>query len=188
MKRLLALACALLLSPAAGAAPQDVNWPHYGGQYDEAGYAALDQINRHNVKRLLTDKSAANPAFSLSLSPDGNYLTFANWVNKIDSEDENKNIQFGVASTENPPALKFFDVKLLSPGAKISPDGKALDYISWGEGKSMIMRQPIEGGEPTEIYALPKGRIFNFAWSKSGKQMAISQGQQYKDVVLLTDF
>ena len=34
------------------ATPPNANWPHYGGQYDEAGYAALDQINRQNIKRL----------------------------------------------------------------------------------------------------------------------------------------
>ena len=30
----------------------DYDWPHYGGQLDEAGYAALDQINTGNVSRL----------------------------------------------------------------------------------------------------------------------------------------
>lgn len=48
--RALALAGAALLLGAAS--PPNVDWPHYGGQHDEAGYAALDQINRANVKRL----------------------------------------------------------------------------------------------------------------------------------------
>ncbi len=55
--RLFALFAAVLFglagNPAqAGRSPQQVDWPHYGGQYDEAGYAALDQIDRKNVKRL----------------------------------------------------------------------------------------------------------------------------------------
>ncbi|MCB2076393.1 MAG: PQQ-dependent dehydrogenase, methanol/ethanol family [Novosphingobium sp.] len=32
--------------------PKNYDWPHYGGQQDEAGYAALGQIDRENVKRL----------------------------------------------------------------------------------------------------------------------------------------
>jgi quinohemoprotein ethanol dehydrogenase len=51
MKRLTAgMAAALLLGGQAP--PRDVDWPHYGGQYDEAGYAALAQIDRGNVSRL----------------------------------------------------------------------------------------------------------------------------------------
>ena len=52
MRRLVAFAAALVLTQSAIAAPGDIDWPHYGGQHDEAGYAALDQINRGNVSRL----------------------------------------------------------------------------------------------------------------------------------------
>src|SRR5690606_20871204 len=34
------------------AAPERVDWPHHGGQWDEAGYAPLDQINRDTIDRL----------------------------------------------------------------------------------------------------------------------------------------
>ena len=33
-------------------APERYDWPHYGGQYDEAGFADLQQINTGNVDRL----------------------------------------------------------------------------------------------------------------------------------------
>jgi quinohemoprotein ethanol dehydrogenase len=52
-RRFAALALAALALPLAGAAlPQRYDWPNYGGQYDEAGYAALDQINTGNISRL----------------------------------------------------------------------------------------------------------------------------------------
>lgn len=51
MRRVLALSLAVLLA-ACGSAPDRVDWPHYGGQYDEAGYAAIEQIDRGNVDRL----------------------------------------------------------------------------------------------------------------------------------------
>ncbi len=56
MKRLILAALLLVLAaPLAGAASRpaaNLDWPHYGGQYDEAGYADLDQINTRNVSRL----------------------------------------------------------------------------------------------------------------------------------------
>jgi quinohemoprotein ethanol dehydrogenase len=47
-----ALALALAAVPLAGAAPRNVNWPNYGGQADEAGFADVAQIDRSNVTRL----------------------------------------------------------------------------------------------------------------------------------------
>jgi quinohemoprotein ethanol dehydrogenase len=49
VRRLAVLGTLALLGAAP---PADVDWPHYGGQLDEAGHAALDQINRGNVSRL----------------------------------------------------------------------------------------------------------------------------------------
>jgi quinohemoprotein ethanol dehydrogenase len=44
----------LLMAGHSGQAdvPQRYDWPHHGGQPDEAGFAALDQIDRGNVGRL----------------------------------------------------------------------------------------------------------------------------------------
>lgn len=50
MKRAVAIAALLLASAAPPPANRD--WPHYGGQYDEAGHADLRQINRSTISRL----------------------------------------------------------------------------------------------------------------------------------------
>lgn len=49
MRRLAALAALALLGAAP---PANIDWPSYGGQVDEAGYASLSQINKSNVSRL----------------------------------------------------------------------------------------------------------------------------------------
>jgi quinohemoprotein ethanol dehydrogenase len=49
VKRLTLTLAAILL---AAASPPDFDWPHYGGQTDEAGHAPLAQIDRSNVSRL----------------------------------------------------------------------------------------------------------------------------------------
>ena len=55
MKGLAALAALSLVLAGCGGtrdAPDRYDWPHYGGQYDEASYAALEQIDKGNVDRL----------------------------------------------------------------------------------------------------------------------------------------
>lgn len=55
MRGFLALAAAALAlagCSAAPDAPDRFDWPHYGGQYDEAGHADLKQIDTGNVNRL----------------------------------------------------------------------------------------------------------------------------------------
>jgi Tol biopolymer transport system component/DNA-binding winged helix-turn-helix (wHTH) protein len=149
-------------------------------------------IKRSNLaektEETIIEKGAANPVAALSIAPDGSRLTFMNWSNKVADDNDKTNFQFGVASLQNPAEIKLFDVKMINQIIQMTADGKAFDYVSWGEGKMMILRQSIEGGAPQEIFTLPQTRIFNFAWSKSGKQLAVSQGHQNKDVVLLTNF
>ena len=45
-------ALALIAAPLAAQSSRDVDWPHYGGQLDEAGHADLSQIDRGNVAQL----------------------------------------------------------------------------------------------------------------------------------------
>ncbi len=47
-----ALACALAGCGGTADVPERYDWPHYGGQYDEAGHAELAQIDTGNVDRL----------------------------------------------------------------------------------------------------------------------------------------
>ena len=141
-----------------------------------------------NTEETLLEKDIANPVANLSISADGKYLTFMNWRTADKYDNEKTNFQFGIVSSENPKDLRIFKVKLLYPMTQMAPNGKSFDYISFEKGKNTILRQSTEGGEPKELYSLPNGRIFNFAWSKSNKQIAISQGKQNRDVVLLTAF
>ena len=96
--------------------------------------------------------------------------------------------QFAVVSTENANDIKFFSVKGFGTFARLSADGKFLDHAAVGDGLTKIMRQSVGGGQPKEIFTLPKERIFNFAWSADGKKLAVSRGHQYRDAILLTGF
>ena len=128
------------------------------------------------------------PVLFLTLSADGKHLAFPVWRNPADVASIEKGYRVAVISTENPADIKTLEGKLLVPMLRLTPDGKAVEYISDAKEGTQILRQNFDGGEPNTILILPKEKIFNFAWSKSGTRLAISRGQSYKDAVMLTNF
>ncbi len=48
-----------------------------------------------------------------------------------------------------------------------------------------IWRQPVEGGAAVQITNFTTNRIFNFAFSPDGSQLALSRGTFNSDVVLI---
>jgi Tol biopolymer transport system component len=69
-----------------------------------------------------------------------------------------------------------------------TPDGRAIYYIALNNGVSNIWRQPIDGSPPAQVTQFATGRIFNFAYSPDGQQLALSRGSFDSDVVLIKDF
>lgn len=66
-----------------------------------------------------------------------------------------------------------------------TPDGRAINYVALDNGVADIWRQPIDGGPPVQVTKFETGRIFNFAYSPDGKQLALSRGSLNSDVVLI---
>ena len=128
------------------------------------------------------------PILFLTLSADGKYLAFPVWRSPKDKVQNENNARIGILSTENPADVKIVECRLAMVMLRLTPDGKAVEYVSDAKEGTQILRQNVNGGEPQTIFAFPKEKIFNFAWSKSGTRLAISRGQSYKDAVLLTDF
>src|SRR5205823_14988967 len=60
-------------------------------------------------------------------------------------------------------------------GVKWTPDGQALTYIDQPDA-SNIVSQPINGGPAKPLTSFKSDRIFNFAWSRDGKQIVYSRG------------
>jgi TolB protein len=70
---------------------------------------------------------------------------------------------------------------------RFTPDGKSLAYVVNNNGISNIWTIPIAGGQEKQLTDFKSDRIFDFAWSRDGKWLALSRGQVSRDVVLLTD-
>jgi eukaryotic-like serine/threonine-protein kinase len=69
-----------------------------------------------------------------------------------------------------------------------TPDGNAVAYIRTRGGASNIWSQPVDGSPPKQLTDFKSDRIFNFAWSCDGKQLALSRGVVNSDVVLISNF
>lgn len=70
---------------------------------------------------------------------------------------------------------------------RFTPDGKSLAYVVNEHGVSNLWTMPLTGGAPKQLTDFKSDQIFDFAWSRDGKQLALSRGQVSSDVVLLTD-
>jgi Tol biopolymer transport system component len=69
-----------------------------------------------------------------------------------------------------------------------TPDGRAIAYIVTDNEVSNIWAQPLDGGPPRQLTDFKSERIFNFAWSRDGQNIALSRGIVNRDVVLITGF
>jgi eukaryotic-like serine/threonine-protein kinase len=75
-----------------------------------------------------------------------------------------------------------------SAGLRWTPSGKALNYLLTRNGATNIWEQPLTGGAPRQITSFTSGRIFDFAWSRDGKQLLLTKGNQSSDVILISSF
>ena len=85
--------------------------------------------------------------------------------------------------------MKMFDI----PGSfgrtiHWTADGRDLTYVDTKGGVSNIWIQSLDGGAPKQLTDFKDQRIFGFAWSRDGKQLALSRGVVNSDVVLIRDF
>ncbi|MEP6569814.1 MAG: protein kinase [Acidobacteriota bacterium] len=127
----------------------------------------------------ITDKESALP----SVSPDGkvfacNYEDVAGAGYKI-----------AIIALEGGQPTRMFDI----PGSfgrtiHWTSDGRALTYIDSRAGVSNIWLQTLAGDRPKQLTSFRDQQIFGFAWSRDGKQLAISRGVVNSDVMLLKNF
>jgi serine/threonine protein kinase len=124
----------------------------------------------------LTDKYSKSPV----VSPDGKQFACSYW-------DERYDTQFVIAliPIEGGTPAKSFD--LPTPTVRWTSDGRALTYIETRGMASNIWSQPLAGGAPRQLTDWKSDRIFNFAWSRDGKQLALARGVVTNDVVLISD-
>ncbi len=127
----------------------------------------------------LTEKESALS----SVSPDGQFFA-CNYQDQV--EDSYK---IAIIPRAGGQPSRMFD----TPGSfgrmiQWTADGRALTYVDTQGGVSNLWMQSLTGGAPRQLTDFKDQRIYGFAWSRDGKQLAISRGVVNNDVVLIKDF
>ena len=123
----------------------------------------------------VNDKASSRPA----ISPDGKWIACAYF-----GPEGIKTAVYPFAGGE---PVRILDVS--SPGFYVrwTPDGLALAHID-RQTQRNIVSQPVDGGPPKPLTDFQADRIFRFAWSRDGKQLALVRGNVTSDVVLIRNF
>ena len=122
-------------------------------------------------------------AAGLAVSPDGTQLAF---VYQEGSPVPLTKLAVIPAGGGTPRFVS--QTPLNARGLKWSPSGKGLQYALTRNGAGNIWEQPVAGGSAKQITNFPSGSIYDFAWSRDGKQLLVTKGTDSSDVILISNF
>jgi serine/threonine protein kinase/Tol biopolymer transport system component len=124
----------------------------------------------------LTDVFSAAPM----VSPDGKLIACYYWDAKPESH-----LGIALFPYEGGQPIKTFN--LPAQFVRWTSDGSALTYIDSRGGVSNIWSQPVDGGKPVQLTDFKSDQIFNFEWSRDGRQLVVARGIVTSDVVLFNN-
>ena len=111
-------------------------------------------------------------------SPDGRYIAASYRTDKS---------RLAIFSLDGGMPVKQFEIPktgTLLGGSRWTPDSSTVVY---GDSAYGYWQQSINGGEPKRLENLPKEKLYNFSWSRDGRQFAFVRGIELRDVVVITD-
>jgi eukaryotic-like serine/threonine-protein kinase len=158
----------------------DGKWLVYNSAEGGASTAWRVEIDGSSPQKL-TDSNSFNP----TISPDGK------WIALIEGEGSGVNFQSKLAiipATGGAAAHKFDIANTQYGKLRFTPDGQGVAYPAMDDhGVANLWVQSLSGGAAKQVTDFKSDRIFDYAWSRDGKQLAVSRGRTSRDVVLLTD-
>jgi Tol biopolymer transport system component len=126
-----------------------------------------------------------------SFSPDGKRIAY---LGSPDAPFENSSLpseshanQLKVIAFDGGALLKQFDWPISAGEPRWAPRGDAIDYVLTRNGVSNIWEQNLAGGTPKQVTKFESGQIFDFDWSRDGRQLALTRGSESSDVILISD-
>lgn len=84
--------------------------------------------------------------------------------------------------------LHVFSQPSGAQGLRWSPDQKGVQYLLMKNGATNVWEQSLAGGAPRQITNFTSGSIFDFSWTRDGKQLLLAKGEWTSDVVLISNF
>ncbi len=116
------------------------------------------------------------------ISPDGN------WIAYMYEEARPAQEQIAIIPASGGAPVHLFPLPEDTNEFRWSPDGKGVQFILTQNGAGNIWEQPIAGGPRRQITSFTSGHIFDFDWSRDGKQLFLAKGEINSDVILISNF
>jgi Tol biopolymer transport system component len=143
------------------------------------------QSGARGVWKMRTDNSEPATIFlpratTPRISPDGKFVACRAY------DEAEKRERMAIVSFSEGNVVARFDLPLTAGTFHWAPDGKGIHYVDTRKGVSNIWMIDYRNNSTKQISTFTSGRIFSFAWSPDGKQLAVSRGQATSDVVMLT--
>jgi eukaryotic-like serine/threonine-protein kinase len=119
----------------------------------------------------------------LRISPDGNWIAYV----YLKSNSPGKE-QLAVMPATGGAPVQLFPLPEGTNAFRWSPDGKGVQFVLTHNGAANIWEQPIAGGPRQQVTNFTSGAIFDFAWTREGKQLLLAKGETNTDVIILSNF
>ncbi len=150
----------------------DGKWLLYESQ-SSGNLRVSKQLVAGGAPQPLLDRAAGSP----TVSPDGK------WVAIVAFDEDAGRYELAYMPFEGGQLTKIS--YLIAPAVGWSPDSKAVIYVDDRNGVSNLMSQTLDSRPPKQITNFTDSTIFNFAWSRDGKQLFVARGAVNSDVVLI---
>ncbi len=127
--------------------------------------------------------SSPNGISSAVISPDGKWIAFG-YQELLPAPT----FKLAVLPSDGGAPANVFVRPIGAQKLQWSPDQKSLQYLLTRRGATNVWEQPLAGGPPRPVTGFTSGHIFDFAWSRDGKQLLLSKGEETSDVLLISNF
>jgi serine/threonine protein kinase/Tol biopolymer transport system component len=144
----------------------------------------LDKLLRLPVDGGTPTQVATTPSGGLSqISPDGKFIAY-----NYQEGSPVPQTKIAVIPAEGGSPLHVLQTLPGYGTFRWAPDGRAIQYVLTRNAAGNVWEQPLSGGDPHQITHFTSGLIFDFSWSRDGKQMLLSKGDYTSDVVMISKF
>ena len=151
--------------------------------YHEIGKKGFQHITLKGDPPVTIDFTDVAFYESFALSPDGQTIAFV-----FEDEAEHKRHRIGYIPITGGKRIRTGDIIQDQPEhLSWTADGKAIVYTVQSGTVTRIVKQPVEGGEPSTLVEVPNDTVFSYGLSADGTQLVYSRGVISNDIVLMTD-